>query len=54
MFVYKCVDARNRTSSIVTKFIIGMCFACITMLIAGTVQRSTSIQCLNENISIVL
>ncbi len=38
-FVYKFLDARHRPLTIETKFIIGMCFASITMLIAGSVEK---------------
>lgn len=36
--MYKYLDARNRSLSIVTKFVVGMCFACVAILIAGTIE----------------
>ncbi len=36
--MYKYLDARNRSLSIVTKFVIGMCFACVAIIIAGTIE----------------
>lgn len=49
MFLYKCVDARNRSLSVTIKFVIGMCFAVLCMLIAGTIQTYTSDECINAH-----
>ncbi len=38
MCVYKYLDARKRSLTIGAKFVIGMCFAFICMIIAGTVE----------------
>ena len=39
VFLYKYFDDRNLSLTIVNKFVIGMCFAAITMVIAGTVEK---------------
>ncbi len=38
MFVYKYLDSRNRSLTIINKLVVGMCFAFLTMCIAGTVE----------------
>lgn len=38
LFLYKYVDVSHRTSVMVNKFIIGMFFAFLTAIIAGTVE----------------
>lgn len=48
MFVYKCINARNRAVSIVMKFIVGMIFACITMCIAGSIEILREKDCFNN------
>lgn len=38
IFVYKYLEARNRSLTISTKFIISMCFSCLTMCITGGIE----------------
>lgn len=38
LFIYKCLEARNRSLSIPMKLVIGMFFACLSLCIAGTVE----------------
>lgn len=45
MFVYKCVNARNRAIPIAMKFVIGMIFACITMCLAGSIEEVRETRC---------
>jgi len=39
VFLYKYFDDRNLSLTIANKFVIGMCFAVITMVISGTVEK---------------
>jgi hypothetical protein len=45
MFVYKYLDTENPAMEITTKFVIGMCFASITMCITGVVEGFRQDQC---------
>ncbi|CAF4601627.1 unnamed protein product [Rotaria sp. Silwood1] len=45
IFIYKYLDVQNQSLTIRTKLVIGMCFAIITMLIAGTVEKFRRDQC---------
>jgi hypothetical protein len=51
MFVYKCLDVRHWSLSIVRKFIIGMCFACTAMFIAGGIELRRLHDCKNSRVS---
>ena len=44
LFVYKYLISRTWLMTLITKFVIGMCFAVITMLIAGFVEISRQYQ----------
>jgi acid phosphatase family membrane protein YuiD len=45
IFIYKYLDAQNRAVIITAKFTIGMCFAVITMCIAGGVEMLRQNRC---------
>lgn len=46
-FLYKFLDSRNRPVTIVTKFIFGMIFACISMCLAGSIEVARQNQCVD-------
>jgi dipeptide/tripeptide permease len=48
-FVYKFLNTRHRSFTITTKFVIGMCFACMTMCIAGSVEYYRQQGCLDNH-----
>ena len=51
MFVYKCIDARNRAGSVITKFLVGMGFACISMWLAGAIEIVRQYDCISGMLS---
>ena len=45
IFVYKVFGIQHESFTIATKFVIGMCLACLTMCIAGTVEKFRQDKC---------
>lgn len=50
VFIYKFLQARNRSLTIATKFVIGMCFALLTMCITAGIEYLRQYEC-PENIT---
>ena len=48
--VYKYLENRNRSLSIATKFLLGMCFALASMCVAGIVEIFRQKQCTSGNV----
>ena len=49
MFLYKYLEARNKTLTITDRFIIGMCFASLSMCISGIVEGLRQKKCNDGN-----
>ena len=45
IFVYKFLDVHHQSFTITIKFVIGMCLACLTMCIAGSVELIRQDKC---------
>ena len=45
MFVYKRFKTENPVKLLTQKFVIGMCFACLTMCVAGVVEIVRQKEC---------
>ncbi len=52
IFLYKYVEARNLSQTITMRFVIGICFACLSMCTRGIVKRFRQQECDDRKFSV--